>query len=227
MWCFSAAEVREDAPSDRWQEEQVLNCLSSGPCCNNIHGSWGLCLMIFVLHPISCLFIQSCLIIIPHGEATTKAFTTTASLSLHRTGRQPTCFFFWVIQDNPRSLTSQVSYDEVRRISPHMWSWSAQGGKDWADSWELKTRQGNDESYFSTMNHLRCSVKLWYISYGSSGGLGRPDIHVGAHIYRSALRDIYIFEWFSSNWIDLTGTDSPAYTRECGHPFYLSSSELV
>ena len=37
---------------------------------------------------------------------------------------------FRVIQDNPRGLTERVSFDEIRRLSPQMWSWSAAGHDD-------------------------------------------------------------------------------------------------
>lgn len=47
------------------------------------------------------------------------------SLPHHYTGRGTADLLFRVIQDNPRDLTDRVSFDEIRRLSPQMWSWSA------------------------------------------------------------------------------------------------------
>lgn len=44
--------------------------------------------------------------------------------------RNTSDLLFRVIQDNPRGLTERVSYDEIRRLSPQMWSWSATGHDD-------------------------------------------------------------------------------------------------
>lgn len=72
---------------------------------------------------------------------------------------------FRVIQDNPRSLTSRVSFQEVRRISPQMWSWSAPGHNDYTalEHTIVDINRGKVNCDQKHLEKLRGKVTLDYI----------------------------------------------------------------
>lgn len=91
---------------------------------------------------------------------------------------------FRVIQDNPRNLTTRVSYDEVRRISPQMWSWSAPEHNDYTGLQHaiVDINRGQVNCDRKHLEKLRGKVTLDYIGDWTKPLPIIPHLDVADHI---------------------------------------------
>ena len=95
---------------------------------------------------------------------------------------------FRVIQDNPRDLTERVSFDEIRRLSPQMWSWSATGHDDHTGLQQtiVDINRGNvrhkDNKSKEHLEKLRGKVTFQYVGDWTENFFVIPHLDVPDHI---------------------------------------------